>query len=208
MTTCNQFKKYELGKISEDNFQKHLKTCPECKQLMAEDARLMALAQELDQSVVAPKLWERIEADLITEKSVEQKRTFQIPQTRIWYILRIAAVFLLIFGAGYFSHYFYESRESRLLSDATIEKIESREQEYIQAIAELEIQTGTKMSQMDLDLMLLYRDRLETIDIQISRCKEELANNPANAHIRRYLLAALQDKKATLMEILKFEMQG
>ncbi len=208
MTTCNQFKKYELGKISEDDFQNHLKTCPECQQLMAEDTKLMALAQELDQSVVAPKLWERIEADLITEKASIGQKESKRSQTRIWYILRIAAVFLLIFGAGYFSHYFYESKEPKLLSDATIEKIEIRENEYIQAIAELEDQAGSKMSQMDLDLMLLYRDRLETIDIQISRCKEELAHNPANAHIRRYLLAALQDKKETLVEILNFESQG
>ncbi|MBN2092082.1 hypothetical protein JW964_20860, partial [candidate division KSB1 bacterium] len=200
--------KYELGKISEDKFQKHLKTCPECQQLMAEDAKLMALAQELDQSVVAPHLWERIEADLIADKSIEKKNATRNPRTRVWYILRIAAVFLLIFGAGYLSRYFYESKEPKLLSDATIENIESREQDYIQAIAELEDQADSKMSQMDLDLMLLYRDRLETIDIQISRCKEELAHNPANAHIRRYLLTALQDKKATLMEILKFEMQG
>lgn len=208
MTRCNQFEKYELGKISENIFQKHLKTCPECQQLMAEDAELMALAQELDQPVVAPKLWERIEADLIAEKAISGIKTSKSPRTQRWYILRIAAVFLLIFGAGYLSRYFYASKEPKLLSDATIEKIESREREYIQAIAELEDQAVSKMSQMDLDLMLLYRDRLETIDIQISRCKEELAHNPANAHIRRYLLAALQDKKATLMEILKFEMQG
>jgi hypothetical protein len=49
--------------------------------------------------------------------------------------------------------------------------------------------------------MLLYRDRLETIDAQIARCQEALAENPSNAHIRRYLLAALQDKKETLREL-------
>jgi hypothetical protein len=208
MIHCNKFEKYELGKIAEDNFQKHLETCQECQKLVAEDARLMALAQELDPPVVAPNLWERIEADLIAEKAIEEKKISKRPRSQLWYILRIAAVFLLIFGAGYFSKYFYESEAPKLLSDATLAKIEIREKEYIQAITELEDQAGPKMSQMDFDLMLLYRDRLETIDIQISRCKEELTLNPANAHIRRYLLAALQDKKETLAEILNYKTPG
>jgi hypothetical protein len=56
-------------------------------------------------------------------------------------------------------------------------------------------------------MMLLYRDKLETIDAQIERCKEALALNPASAHIRRYLLAALQDKKGTLAELLSYKQE-
>ena len=56
---------------------------------------------------------------------------------------------------------------------------------------------------MNVELMLLYRDRLETIDDQIEQCREALSENPANAHIRRYMLAALQDKKETLKELLE-----
>jgi len=54
-------------------------------------------------------------------------------------------------------------------------------------------------------MMLLYREKLETIDAQIERCQEALAANPANAHIRRYLLAALQDKKAALADLLSYK---
>jgi hypothetical protein len=57
------------------------------------------------------------------------------------------------------------------------------------------------MANMNIELMLLYRDRLETIDDQIDRCREALLENPANTHIRRYMLAALQDKKDTLTEL-------
>ena len=60
-----------------------------------------------------------------------------------------------------------------------------------------------KMESLDLNLALLYRDKLETIDSQIERCKDALQDNPANTHIRRYLLAALDDKKQTLREILR-----
>jgi len=79
-----------------------------------------------------------------------------------------------------------------------------KEGEYIQAINELEKTARPKLAGMDLQMMSLYRDRLAAIDSQLERCKEALASNPANAHIRRYLLAALQDKKQTLAEVLGY----
>ena len=60
-----------------------------------------------------------------------------------------------------------------------------------------------QMADLDLELLFLYRDRLETIDEQIAQCKEALSSNSGNAHIRRYMLAAFQDKKDTLREIVK-----
>jgi hypothetical protein len=89
------------------------------------------------------------------------------------------------------------------LEGAALEKVEQKEREYAAAIAELERVTSSQMAKLDLELMLLYRDRLETIDAQIARCREALATNPGNAHIRRYLLAALQDKTETLRELAK-----
>ena len=77
------------------------------------------------------------------------------------------------------------------------------EKEYEKAIAELEKLTIPLVANADTDLMLLYRDKLETIDIQIERCKEALKHNGADAHIRRYLLTAYQDKKETLIELLE-----
>jgi predicted metal-dependent hydrolase len=58
---------------------------------------------------------------------------------------------------------------------------------------------------LDLELEFLYRERLEVIDAQIAKCREAVAANPANAHIRRYLMAALQDKKETLAEVLNLK---
>ena len=88
------------------------------------------------------------------------------------------------------------------LAGAALVQVEQKEKEYSAAIAELEAVALPQMAKLDTDLMLLYRDRLETIEAQIERCKEALATNPANAHIRRYLLAALQDKKETLKELV------
>jgi hypothetical protein len=91
---------------------------------------------------------------------------------------------------------------SGLMADAALARVETEEREYAAAIAELEAKAGPKLAEMDFSLMALYRDRLETIDSQIERCREAIDRNPWNAHIRGYMLAALQDKKETLREIL------
>ncbi len=110
-------------------------------------------------------------------------------------ILGLAAWFLVIrpspSGAG-----------SGLMADAALARVENEEREYAAAIEELEAKASPKLAQMDFSLMALYRDRLETIDAQIERCREAIAQNPWNAHIRRYMLAALHDKKDTLGQIL------
>ena len=59
---------------------------------------------------------------------------------------------------------------------------------------------------MDAELALLYRDKIATIDTQIDRCLRALHGNPANTHIRRYLLLALRDKRETLEEIVQLEL--
>jgi hypothetical protein len=88
------------------------------------------------------------------------------------------------------------------MAKKALARVEQKEQDYLKAIQDLEKQALPKMAGMDLKLVFLYRDRLETIDAQIKQCQEALALNPANAHIRRYLMMALIDKKETLAEIL------
>jgi hypothetical protein len=114
-----------------------------------------------------------------------------------------AVLFLLIVSVGLYFLLNQKTGEPRLLAEKALIKVEKKENEYMEAIVELEERVLPKMAGLDLELMLLYRDRLETIDDQITRCKEALAENPANAHIRHYLLAALQDKRETLSEILE-----
>ena len=88
-----------------------------------------------------------------------------------------------------------------LLAEKALQRVEAAEADYLQAIAGLEAAAGPRLTALPPDLASLYRTRLEAIDAQIIRCREALAANPANAHIRRYLLAALQDKKETLRSI-------
>jgi hypothetical protein len=199
--SCNRFKKYETGEIDSREFREHLKTCSYCQEQEQLDTRLMNLSRSLKEPVQSPGLWKRIEHTLTTEERQRRKPIVLGVSGRSFAFYAAAAVILIVVAVGIYSWLFGEKHEPGLLTETALKKVELREQEYMKAIEELEKQTIPRMASMNIELMLLYRDRLETIDDQIKQCREALSENPANTHIRRYMLAALQDKKETLMEL-------
>ncbi len=214
---CPKYERFGMGKMKPEDFTRHAKQCPDCRENMAQDERLMAEARRLGQreTIEAPGLWERIEKDLAREMAKKTGGTGRRPSrvfSRHWilkptFLAPLTAGFVLALGVGlYFTlkpRRF--ERSSDLLARAQLVKVEKAEAEYLKAIEDLEKKSLPQMAKMDLELKYLYKDRLATIDAQIERCREALDTNPANAHVRRYMLAALQDKKETLAELLKTE---
>ena len=196
---CIYYQNDSLNTLSEKERDEHLKICPLCleraefeNEIMQEAGQLQPLKPDLD-------LWGKIESTLIGESEKEKKNIYRIILGhKMW--LSAAAVFIAIVTLSTF--YFFSSGSDKILSRGALVKVEFTEQNYMEAIEELEDEASPKMAKMDIDLMLLYRDKLETIETQISRCREAIKNNPGNSHIRRYMLAALQDKKETLKEII------
>lgn len=196
-----------VGEIEPVVFEDHLAACPACNQKKMEDDRLLILAQSLKQPIDKSEFWPEIEQVLRQEKG-QNRKIVKFPEllsTHRKIILRIAAVLVVGFGLGFYFLSQDEVPDKGIINTVALIKVEEREQEYLEAIAELEKVVTEEMAGFDLNLMLLYRDKLETIDMQIADCKEALEQNPANAHIRKYLFAALQDKKETLKEILKIK---
>jgi hypothetical protein len=201
--SCNKLKKYELGKLGETEFHRHLKTCSSCQERIEQNARLMALSRSLKRPIEPPHLWDRIAKSL--EEEQQKELSSGVTHSR-WHPLRFlpaAAVVFLVAAIGLYFFIEPGTQKSGLLADSALARVEKKENEYVKAIEELEQLVLPRMANMNLELTLLYRDKLETIDDQIEQCREALAENPANAHIRRYMLAALQDKKQTLTEIWK-----
>ena len=193
--SCSGFEKYQLGEWSEGEFEAHRQTCDECRVALERDKKLIQEAAQLKINVEVHGLWGRIENELQKESgSIKRLDNYR-------WVWRIAAVLVLALGIGFVIRSVNRSADSGLLADSALKRVEAQEKAYEAAIDDLEKIIAPKLSSLDQELMLLYRDRLETIDAQIEHCKEALAMNPANAHIRRYLLAALRDKKETLKEI-------
>jgi len=201
---CDFYRRHELGKISDADFQRHAWHCEACKKLIDLDARMLAEAKGLKQEFAAPLLWPKIENSLRAEKQVKEWKWREVFHVRTNVVLRLAAVLILAIGAGAYFFLRPEPGSSRLLAGAALKQVEEKEKEYEEAITKMEGLAESQLEKFDEDLMLLYRDRLATIDAQIVRCKEAAARNPANAHIRRYLLAALQDKQETLREMVEY----
>ena len=199
---CEIYVKHELGQIDDGQYQEHVKSCEFCQSNLAEDEKILELAGNLKQPVDTVDVWDKIETALTKEKS---KNIIQNIFTQRNMILRIAAVLVIGLAIGYYYVQQSQIPDKGIITTSMLEKLEERERDYLESIEELENAAQEKMAQMDLNLMLLYRDKLETIDAQITDCKEALADNPANAHIRRYLFAALKEKKDTLKDIFKLK---
>lgn len=189
---CNKFEQYLMEEMSPQDFVIHCKSCTECSAKLAADEKLMHTASLLNENQTVPDLWPQI----LTKIEEPAK-----PHT-LYSILKYAAVFILAVTALFYTFKPSPKLNTPLLSDKALQKVEATEQAYEEAIDELEVLASVKMDTLEITLALLYRDKLETIDTQIERCRNALETNPANTHIRRYLLAALDDKKQTLKEII------
>lgn len=197
---CNMYEKFSLGLINSEAFSEHVFDCETCKMLKDEEDKLNSKTLSLRASVHTPLLWDKIENSLRAEKAHQEKKTYF---QKLSPFLKIAAILLFAISLSIYFNQENNPKTSGLLSNELLEKVEQKESDYIKAIQNLEQKAQPKIAELDVNLMLLYQERLEIIDDQIERCRNAVARNPANAHIRGYLLAALQDKKHTLNEILK-----
>ena len=206
--SCGKYREFERGKMSAEALADHARECPDCRAASARDRRLLEETMSLRTPIPAPGLWDRIESALRAEAAagVPAGRPAHRESGLTWarfrpFLIPMAASLLLLVAAGIF----WPSRpgqDSGLLAGKTLANVEAREADYLASIRDLERLARPKIREMDLTLMSLYRDRLAVIDSQIAKCRAALDSNPTNAHIRQYLLAALQDKKQTLAEVL------
>jgi hypothetical protein len=188
------------------------------KKAFALDARLDAEIPALRQPVGGgPELWNRIETALAAEKArgasaaaipreapEAHRRSFGVLRNlgKRWILVPAGAAALFLIALVTLLITRSAAPSSGILTARALARVETIEKEYLTAIGDLEKMAGPKIKAMDLQLVFLYRDKLAAIDSQIAKCREALDSNPANAHIRRYLLAALSDKRQTLAEIL------
>jgi hypothetical protein len=202
--TCEKYKQHELGEISHSDYRDHVQECAVCREINRRDDLILQQAKQLQKPVSAPHLWERISRDLHRKKAVIYE---VVPQKTTFFsnpFIKLAASFLLpALLIGMYFLLLKPAEPSGLLTENALTKLEKVEAAYMKAIVELEEVVKPGMNSLNIELALCYRDRIETIDEQIELCKKEIRDNPNNTHIRRYLLAALHDKKQTLADLAR-----
>jgi len=201
---CSYFENDSLNRLNEKDRSLHIKECPLCAERESIESQIEIDANLLPAFKPDASLWAKIENEIKANEKSKRKNTIlkRVSKQKIW--LRAAAILFVTFSitALYFAS---SSGSENILSSISLLKVELTERSYLSAIEDLEMQADSKMAEMDFELSFLYRDKLETINVQIAQCEEAINKNPGNAHIRRYMLAALQDKKETLNEIIMLQ---
>lgn len=208
--TCDRYAAWQTDRLDEVSFKRHMLECDSCQQATAQDARLVQLARELPRPDKAPRLWDRIEQTLSAETLSAETLSAGAPASRRRSVWIYGAAATLVVGLG-LSAAWVTSDDTpavtpNLYTSAALEKVRDSEREHLAAIEALSRVADARIERLDLELMVLYRDKIQTIDTQIARCLQALERNPANSHIHRYLFLALQDKKETLQEVLQLQL--
>lgn len=196
MTTCEVYEEYGQGAIEEARFVAHAGDCSACQQLLEEDRKLLEGAATLRPAVRdGGDIWAGVSGSGVA--GALDRARWKRPA---WRYGRIAAV--LLAGLGIWQLVGSGGDGSRLLLHGeALARVEQAERAYVEAIEALATQAGVD-EQGDADeLGRLLADRLAVIDVQIARCREAARQNPGNPQVRQYLLAALQEKEATLREV-------
>ena len=206
--TCKRLDARKASQWSAAELAEHVRECADCAASAALDERLNSELLKLREPIAAPGLWDRIESALAEEKlqaSADResrpagRRILGAALARRWQVLvPVGTAVLIILVTALLLLLKGPAAPSGILAREALAKVEQKEKEYTNAIEALEKLARPKIDAMNLQMVSLYRDKLATIDAQLEKCREALESNPANAHIRRYLLAALEDKQQTL----------
>jgi hypothetical protein len=202
--SCDVYRAYRMEELDAAAFADHVRSCGECAERLELDRRIEDEARALPAPTSAPGLWRRIAADLEPRAPwpVRAARWLDPGRAPWWRPVGLGAAAAIVVAVGVLRPFDPHPAPTNLLSERAVAKVERLEGEYEAAIRELEAATELAALDTDVELRLRYRDRLETIDAQIRRCKAILAQDRANAHVRRSLLAAYEDKKETLIAML------
>jgi hypothetical protein len=196
--SCHKFEDYLNEMLDLDSLKDHMESCEDCRKAYHVDARIMDRSKKLNDNLEIPDLWPSIENKIQRKKSVILK--FK-PKTRL--LLTIAATFLIVTTIWLYNSFQKDTATERILSQQALEKVREAEENYQDAISDLENLAYAQLDETTEPLAQLYRNKLSLIDRQIHNCRDALDSNPANSHIRNYLIAALQDKQKTLEDILQ-----
>lgn len=192
----------------------HARNCAACGQELLFWREISVAAQEMKRDWPSPTLWPRI-AQGLKEEAAKPKtwRTWLAMPAGIplvsWQLALAAALLLMISGmSGWLmlhraAHIAPDNQH--LLTDQAVRDVEKAQQAYEQSIDKLAALAQPKLDGASTPLMVNYREKLELLNAAIADCRTNLAQNQANAYLRRQLLSFYQEKERTLQDVLQGE---
>ena len=201
-----------------DTLREHAAECPACAAALALWDGIDAGAKTLRQTWESPALLPRIVSAIEAEKTRGTAPAGSEPVSEPrrgrfrWVPAAAAAALFLIatFGLQVFRNAggrepltnFAPAREP-LLSDRSLEEVESAEANYVRSIDRLSALARPQMENPTTPLLVSYREKLLLLDSAIAEMRAQIESNRFNSHLRRELLAMYQEKQRTLQGLMK-----
>lgn len=186
----------------------HAATCAECGEEVRAWKSMSIAASELKQEWETPYLWSKIERSL-AEKSAEKPSRVRgwlnlIERARLqWQTVAALALVIAVTGIVFWMKpWSARDHDPHFLQNSAMNEVERAEAAYQQAIDKLDAQARPQLGAPS-PLMASYREKLLVLDNAIAELREQAGQNPANAYLRRQLLAMYQEKQETLQEVLE-----
>ncbi len=197
---------YESGLTPE--LEKHLRNCPACR-LELECEKLLTQSVRSLQGLKAPDaLWPKIN-DALNRKEIVSPVWNKIsafasglmherPKPAL-----IASILILALATG-ISYYYFGVASWDGNTDETamiLEELKQSEDDYLAAIEKLARLVEGEKNSISPEFYLLYREKLNLLDMLIARCKDAIRQNRFNTNAHEYLFAAYKEKVETLKMI-------
>lgn len=194
----------------------HAAACTVCAEKLALWDAIEAEAPALRREWDSPGLLPRVAAALEEEKARgPQPAEVDRPRGRYrWVPAAAAAALFLLAMAGLQVFRNAGGREplvnptaskEPLLTDRSLEEVESAEANYVRSIDRLSEAARSRIENPTTPLLVSYREKLLVLDSAISEMRTQIENNRFNTHLRRELLAMYQEKQRTLQQVMKEE---
>jgi negative regulator of sigma E activity len=206
-----------------DRLRVHAARCDECRESLALWDEISTAGPSLRKTWESPALFPRIAAAVEAEKT---RRTEAADAARTaanaaptrgrfaWVPMAAAAALFVLAMVGLQVFRNSGGREplanagatkDALLSDRSLEDVETAEANYVRSIDRLSELARTRIENPTTPLLVNYREKLLVLDGAITETRNQIAGNRFNSHLRRELLAMYQEKQRTLQELMKEE---
>lgn len=189
--------------------EEHLRTCADCRALLADFRVLVQAAGKLGTPPVPAEAWSGIRArlrDAGAPAARGEKAGFGRPRL----VPALAVLALMAVAAGGVFIGLKLGRRPVVLSpdmreQVTLAKLDEAERYYELAIRSLGEALEGQGGKLSPEVAEMFARNLEVVDVTIQACRQAVRNEPDNVRARDFLLAAYREKIVLLDDLLEMD---
>jgi hypothetical protein len=191
--------------------ERHLESCPACRELLRDFRAMARDARRLDAPKVPAQAWTRIRARLrdgaAVPLGVKRPALATSPLGGRRFAFAAASLALMVVAAGVL---FFSLRKGKDLvvegpdqqEQRTLAKLDEAEGYYELAVRSLNEALAGEKGGLSPEVAEMFEKSLEVVDATIRACRQAVRNEPDNVQTRDYLLAAYKEKIVLMGDLL------